>query len=121
MILSVEPMESLRYLPFLADDGWLITNSKPFRNIDNYPDEDALYKEIRKLTHSLLIDADKIAADTGSRKVSNIVMLGAASAHIGVEYMALEHSIKKIFGRKGEEIVQMNLAALTAGKSAAHS
>ena len=36
IILSSEPMEALRYLPFLAEDGWIITNSTPFINIKNY-------------------------------------------------------------------------------------
>ena len=40
IILSVEPMESLRYLPFLKEDGWLVTNTTPFVNIPDYPEAD---------------------------------------------------------------------------------
>jgi indolepyruvate ferredoxin oxidoreductase, beta subunit len=119
MILSVEPMESLRYLPWLAETGWLVTNSKPFVNIDAYPDTGELYKEIGKIENSLLIDADTIAAEVGSVKVSNIVMLGAASSWLGIGFESLESSIRAIFGRKGEEIVQINITALNAGKEAA--
>lgn len=121
MILSVEPMESLRYIPFLHKDGWLITNSKPFRNIDNYPDEEELFDEIRGVSNSLLIDADRIASEVGSRKVSNIVMLGASSASLGLTMNSLESSIKGIFGRKGEEIIRMNTDALHAGKREAEA
>ncbi len=119
MILSVEPMESLRYLPWLSQTGWLIANSKPFVNIDNYPDKGKLYDAIGKIKNSLLIDADEIAADIGSVKVSNIVMLGAASSQLIVNVQSLEESIKNIFGSKGEEIVQLNISALKAGRLAA--
>ncbi len=119
MILSVEPMESLRYVPFLARDGWLVTNSKPFINIDNYPDEKYLFDEIRKIGNNVLIDADHIASEAGSKKVSNIVVLGAASSFLGLRYEALEASIKAIFARKGEDIIRLNLNALKAGQEAA--
>jgi indolepyruvate ferredoxin oxidoreductase beta subunit len=119
LILSVEPMESLRYVPWLSEKGWLITNSKPFVNINNYPEEEALYGEIRNLPNSLLIDADAIAAEVGSRRVSNIVMLGASADYLGIDFASLEQSIRAIFGRKGDEIVQMNIDALNAGKKAA--
>ncbi len=121
MILSVEPMESLRYIPFLDKEGWLITNSKPFRNIDNYPDEQELFDEIRGMSNSLLIDADRIASEVGSRKVSNIVMLGASAGSLGLTMDSLESSINGIFGRKGEEIIRMNIDALHAGKREAEA
>ena len=37
VIISMEPMEALRYLPFLNKEGWIITSSTPFFNIPNYP------------------------------------------------------------------------------------
>jgi indolepyruvate ferredoxin oxidoreductase beta subunit len=49
LIISVEPMESLRYLPWLSKSGWLVTNSTPFINIDNYPPVEEILKEIRKI------------------------------------------------------------------------
>jgi len=119
IILSVEPMESLRYLPWLSENGWLITNSKPFVNIGDYPDTKQLYNEIGKIENSLLIDADTIAAEIGTVKVSNIVMLGAASSWLGMGFESLENSIRAIFGRKGEEVVQLNVKALNSGKVAA--
>ncbi|MCF8225895.1 MAG: indolepyruvate oxidoreductase subunit beta [Bacteroidales bacterium] len=119
LILSVEPMESLRYLPFLDESGWLITNSKPFINIPSYPDLEMLYSEINSVSNSILLDADDIAKEIGSRKVSNIVMLGAASSFLHVDFNALEDSVRHIFGRKGDELVKMNIDALIAGKNAA--
>lgn len=115
LILSVEPMESLRYLPWLSKDGWLVTNSNPFINIDNYPEKDQLLVEIRKIKNSVIIDADTIARELGSVKVANIVVLGAASHFIELPYKSLENSLRLLFGKKGEEIVDLNLRALKAG------
>jgi len=119
LILSVEPMEALRYLPFLHENGWIIANAHPFVNIDNYPEIETVYNEIGAHANSLVIDADKIASDLGTKKASNIVMLGAASRILKIEYASIETAIRNIFGRKGEEIVQLNLDALKAGLDAA--
>lgn len=118
IILSVEPMESLRYLPFLSRDGWVISNSTPYININNYPEQESIYDKIKELNNSVLVDADSIAAEVGTKKVSNIVMLGAASGLLGLEPDSLRKSIIALFGRKGEDIVQMNLQALEAGRNA---
>ena len=119
MILSVEPMEALRYLPFLAPEGWVVTSSKTFENIDDYPDGEALYNEIRKIENSIILDASEIAREVGSQKVSNIVMLGAASDHLGLSMESLEGALEVLFGRKGEEIVQLNKIALQTGRNVA--
>ena len=117
MILSVEPMEALRYLHFLAPEGCLVTSSKTFENIEDYPSEDELFSEIRKVKNHLIIDAASIARDLGSQKVSNMVMLGAAMDSLGLEQKYLEEALHILFGRKGEEVVQLNLEALEAGRS----
>lgn len=116
IILSVEPMESLRYLPFLHEDGWLVTNVTPFVNITNYPEMDNLMTEIKKVKNHIAIDADHIANEIGSKRSSNIVMLGAASPFIDMPFEKFEEGIRQIFGRKGEEVVEANLAALRAGR-----
>lgn len=118
MILSVEPMEALRYLPFLAKEGWIITSSKPFRNIDDYPEEDALFGEIRKVKNHMIVDAHTMAAELGSQKVSNMVMLGAASEFLPLDQVYLEGALHTLFGRKGETVVTLNIEALEAGKRA---
>ena len=115
LIISVEPLESLRYLSFLNPDGWLITNTNPFINIPNYPDINDVLEEIKKTPKHVILDADKIAKELGSALAMNIVMLGAASKYIDIEYSALEEAIKTIFNSKGENIVKLNLDALKAG------
>ncbi len=119
MIISVEPMESLRYLPMLSPDGWLVTNIKPYININNYPEMDELLAEIERQPRHIAIDADEMAKELGSARSANMVILGAASPYLGIEYEALKDAIKSIFGRKSEEIVKVNLQALEAGRQAA--
>jgi len=115
MILSVEPMEALRYLPYLHEDGWIISNSKPFKNIPNYPNEDDLYAEIKKNKNHKLFDADAIAREIKANRSMNIVVLGAAIQHLGFSKEEISESIKAIFSPKGEMIVEANLKALEAG------
>lgn len=116
IIISVEPMESLRYLPWLKEDGWLVTNSTPFINIPDYPDLKALYSEIEKFPNHILINADEIARQVKSPRSSNIVMLGAATPFLEIPIENFEIAIKKIFARKGEKIVELNIQALHAGR-----
>jgi len=116
IILSVEPMESLRYLEYLSPDGWLITNTKPFINVPDYPDLEKLLKEINSLPRSVAFDANEIALQLKAPKASNIVMVGAASPYLDIPYEKVEEGIRKLFGRKGEEVVKTNLRALKAGK-----
>jgi indolepyruvate ferredoxin oxidoreductase, beta subunit len=116
IIISVEPMESLRYLPWLSDTGWVVTNSNPFINIPDYPPLEEITSEIKKIKNNVIIDADSIAKDSGSLKSVNMVILGAASPFIELQYSSLENAVRKLFGRKSEEIVNMNLRALKAGR-----
>lgn len=116
IIISVEPMESLRYLPWLSESGWLVTNTTPFVNIPDYPDMKDILAEIEKLPHHIAINADEIARQVKSPRSSNIVMLGAASPFLDIPYESLEIGIQKIFGRKGDKVIQMNIDALNAGR-----
>jgi indolepyruvate ferredoxin oxidoreductase beta subunit len=115
VILSVEPMESLRYLPFLSSKGWLVTNSTIFENINDYPAFELIEQEIRKLPHSVLLDADGIARDLGHPRGSNMVMLGAASPFLDLTTDEIVRGIEAIFGRKGAGVVLMNIKAFQAG------
>jgi len=115
MILSVEPMESLRYLPMLRKEGWLVTNANPFVNIPNYPPIEEVINQIKKVENHIILDAEKIAKDIGSARSANIVVLGAAAPFLDIDYPLLENALKTLFGKKGEEIVNANLAALKAG------
>ena len=116
LIISVEPMEGLRYLSYLTTDGWLVTNSKPFINIPDYPEMEKLIELIDKVKNHVILDSDKIAQKIKSLRSSNMVMLGAASLFIDIPYTSFEVGIEKIFSRKGEQIVKLNLDALKTGR-----
>ena len=119
LIISVEPMELLRYLPFLKKDGYLITDSNPFENISNYPELETIYDEIKSHKNHILIDAMKIAKDLGNSKATNIVLLGAASSLIPLSDESFQKAIATLFERKGERIVSKNLEAYLKGKEIA--
>lgn len=116
LVLSLEPIEALRYKHFLKKDGWLITNSKPYKNIPNYPDENSWRAEIEAFPNHVLIDAEKIAKEVGNVLTANIVLTGAASSYLGLTYEDLENGIREIFGKKGETAINLNLEALRRGK-----
>lgn len=117
IILSVEPMEALRYLPFLKTGGYIVTNTTPFENIPNYPSVDEIMAELEKQPHCIALDADTIAKDIGNRRASNMVMLGAATPFIQIAPEKIEAGIERIFGKKGEAVVQLNLEAYRAGRA----
>lgn len=118
LIISVEPMESLRYLPWLSKEGWLITNSLPFININDYPPVENILQEIRKVKNHKIVDAGLLAKEAGSSRSDNVVMLGAASHFIDIPFQNIEESVKKFFSHKGEEMVEVNLRALRSGREA---
>jgi indolepyruvate ferredoxin oxidoreductase beta subunit len=119
LILSLEPMEALRYLPYLHPDGWVVTNETPFNNIPDYPSESAMQAEFDKLPHKVIVDADRIAKDLGATRAANMVLLGAAIPFLGIDYEKMRAAVTDVFSRKGEEVVTMNLQALEAGMQAA--
>ena len=116
LIISVEPMEGLRYLPFLRKDGWLVTNTVPFVNITDYPETEEVIKAVEAIPNHIALNADAMAKEAGSSRSSNIVMLGAASPFIDIPFEKLEDGIRELFGRKGNDVVEVNLKALRAGR-----
>lgn len=116
IIMSLEPMEALRYVNELSTDGWIVTSSVPFVNIDNYPDKEELYKHLNALPHTIMLDVEQLAKEAGApAQASNIVLLGAAVPMLGISYEAVKAAVEKVFERKGKEVVAKNLAALEAG------
>ena len=116
VIISMEPMEALRYLPFLKKDGWIITSSTPFVNIPNYPDIEVIKDDLKKLQNVVLIDIEQLAKDAGVARSANVILLGAAQRALGIEYDKLEEAVRRVFERKGEAVVEANIKALAIGK-----
>ncbi len=120
MILSMEPMETLRYLPYLEKNAWLLTDTKPYLNIDNYPDEEKVFNKIKSFPNHIIFDASTMAKKIGNAKAANLVLLGAASHLIPIKERALIAAIKGLFGAKGDRVVELNIKAFEAGKTYAN-
>lgn len=118
LVLSVEPLESLRYLDYLAPAGMLITSATPFVNISDYPELDKILAEVRRGGNAVVVDSDKLAKEAGSSKAQNMVMLGAASNRLLLKTENLEEVIRKLFEPRGEAMVAMNLKAFALGREA---
>jgi indolepyruvate ferredoxin oxidoreductase beta subunit len=116
LIISMEPMESLRYLPYLAKNGTIVTSSKPFINIPNYPDETALQAELDSLPSVVKLDIESVAKDAGNARGANMVLLGMAAPYLEIITVdQLRKAIAAIFARKGEAVVEANLKAFDMG------
>jgi indolepyruvate ferredoxin oxidoreductase, beta subunit len=119
LILSMEPLESLRYLEMLAPGGAVVTAAEPVINIPDYPPIAELHRRIRALPHAVLVDADRLAREAGDPLTLNTVIVGAASHLLPLKSESLERAIAQLFARKGEEVLQRNLAAFRSGHAAA--
>ena len=111
-------MEALRYLPYLSDGGWIVTNAAPFVNIPNYPDHTALLDALRTQPRVILIDADALAKENSVPRAVNMVLLGAASVVLGFDAELLEAVVADFFASKGDRIVEMNRLAFRVGREA---
>lgn len=121
MILSVEPLEALRYLDLLRPDGIVITSATPYRNIPDYPDLDQVLAAIRKAPRSVVVDSEKLAKEAGTVKAQNIVLLGAASSFLILKEASLRQTIDALFRGRGPTVLEANLKAFELGQKAART
>ena len=116
LIISMEPMEALRYLPYLAPEGVIVTASHPFVNIPNYPEESALLAELDALPHVVRLDIDALAREQQLPKSANMILLGMAAPFLGLlDAEQLRAAIARVFAAKGEAVVAANLQAFDLG------
>jgi len=119
MVLSVEPLEALRYLDYLRPDGIVVTSSTPFRNIPDYPEVDKVLEAIRKAPRSVIVDSENLAKEAGTVKAQNIVLLGAASSFLILKEASLVGTIEALFRGRGTPVLEANLKAFALGQKAA--
>ncbi|MCM1004733.1 MAG: indolepyruvate oxidoreductase subunit beta [Prevotella sp.] len=115
LVVSLEPMEALRYVQWLKPNGWIVTSTAPFINIPNYPELETLEKELHNWPNTVAFDMDEVAKQVATARSSNMVLLGAAAPFIDIEVEKIEDGIRSVFGAKGEKIVESNIAAFRAG------
>ena len=119
LIISMEPMEALRYVEYLNDEAWVVTSSQPFKNIPNYPDEQQLTDELAALPHVASLPIEDIARQNSMPKSANVILLGMAARYIEIlTPEQLRQSIARVFASKGESVVQLNQQAFDLGLNA---
>ena len=112
-------MEALRYLPYLKPEGWIVTSSKPFVNIPNYPDLEDIIAHVKAVKNHVLVDVEELAKQAGApAQAANMVLLGAAIPMLDIDYDKIIAGVQRIFSRKGEAVVASNVAAIEAGYKA---
>jgi len=119
LIISMEPLESLRYVEYLKADGMLVTNTDPFTNIANYPNIDSIHSIIKKLPNWRLVQAGALAKEAGLAKAVNTVMVGAASCFLPLKAQSLEKTIANNFAKKDAAVIESNAKAFKLGQTAA--
>lgn len=115
LVVSLEPMEALRYVQCLKPEGWIVTSTAPFINIPNYPEQNTLENELQNWPNTVAFDMEEVAKEVATARSSNMVLLGAAAPFIDLEVEKIEDGIRTVFGAKGEKIVASNIAAFRAG------
>ena len=116
LIISLEPMEALRYVEYLKPDGWIVTSCVPFLNIPNYPDLEQVLARVKAYTNHVLLDVEALAKEAGApAQAANMVLLGAAIPMLGIDHDKMIAGVARVFARKGETIVNTNIAAVEAG------
>jgi indolepyruvate ferredoxin oxidoreductase, beta subunit len=117
MILSMEPLEALRYLDYLGTGGIVVSAAEPFDNISDYPDEAAVLAAIRALPRNVTVKAKDIAAQAGNPNSANMALVGAASIYLPIEYGKIQAALKTRLDSKGADVVGKNLKALDLGRT----
>lgn len=116
IIISLEPMEALRYVQYLKPEGWIVTSSVPFVNIPNYPELEEVIRHIESHKNHVLLDVEALAKEAGApSQAANMVLLGAAIPMLGIDHDKMIAGVQRVFARKGDAIVQSNVAAVEAG------
>jgi len=118
MVLSVEPMEALRYARMLRPDGWIVTDITPLKNVATYPEAGRLFEVLFSAPRLIAVDAAALARRAGMVKANNMVMLGAAASLLPVPADLVEKHLRALFAGKGERMVGANVKAFRMGDAA---
>ena len=117
LIIGFEPGETVRQLPFLKKGGAVVVSSRPVMPVSamigqsSYDAAQMIDYLKAHVEHLTIVDADKAAADLGSAKTLNVVLLGAAlrSGELGLSEEDLEKAVRE---KVPERFLALNLRAL---------
>jgi indolepyruvate ferredoxin oxidoreductase beta subunit len=118
IIISMEPLESLRYAAWLNPAGALVSAAEPLVNIGNYPDLADVHGAVKSFPLWRLIEAETIAREAGLARAVNMVMVGAASPFLPLKAETLERAIAAMFESKDAEVIAANTRAFQLGRAA---
>jgi indolepyruvate ferredoxin oxidoreductase beta subunit len=119
IIISMEPLESLRYTAWLCPQGMLVTAAEPFINIGNYPPLEDVIAAVNGFPLRRIIEAAALAKEAGFAKAVNTVMVGAVSPFLPLKAESLENSITAMFALKDAPVISANVKAFQLGRKAA--
>ena len=118
VILAFEKLEAARWLRYLKPDGTLIINDERVDPLPvmsgeaKYP-EDIDQELISLVPRSTVVNATEIAADCGSPRVANIVLVGVLSRVMDLEPALVEQAIREMLP---ERVLDINLKAFHRGR-----
>ena len=120
IIIGFEPAEAVRCLPYLKEEGVVVTTKKAIKPVtaslsgSSYDGTEMIDYLTRNQEKLVVVDGEKICAACGSAKVLNIALLGAACAAgaLGIPRKSFQKAIES---RLPQKFVTMNLKALELG------
>ncbi len=115
-ILAFEPLEALRYLPYLKENGIMIVNDREISPMSvlvgaaKYPQD--IDRQLKKRGKTHFVDATSIALEMGNVRIVNILLLGVLSRFLNFKKQSWKEAIKEnVRGR----FVDLNITAFNRG------
>jgi len=118
LVLAMEKMEGIRWAPFLAPDGVLVSCDLEINPMTVqtgaavYPDVEGLVRE--QGIPCRIVPAMEAAVELGNPKVVNMVLLGAIAAHLPIDG---ENWTRAIGDRVPHRALDVNLEAFEKGRA----
>ena len=104
MVISMEPLEVYRYTNFINKNTKLIVNATPFKNINNYPDEEKVLAPLKQNGVFLIENA------------FNITLAGCASKFLPVNKEVFSEVLSEM-SKKSQELYEKNKADFEKGQN----
>ena len=116
LLISLEPLEALRYVAMLRMDGHLVVSEEPQMSMDGYPPLDDVYAALKKVRGCHLLDTEELARRLNHRQAGGMALLGMASKYLPVTDEVWRKVIFERFEAKGARVTDKNLEAFEAGR-----